>query len=120
MWDVTVLLLKKGDDPKKFRSVVQPYHIPDLENAVKQVETDSWDGGKTYTNRNCRAILMIIFRHETKSGFIRTLNHEKRHMIDDILEWHGIKDKEAAGYLDGWVSETLYNHIKKLKDENIN
>jgi hypothetical protein len=38
---------------------------------------------------------------------LKILNHEKRHAADDILEWANIHDAEAAGFLDGYLSQFI-------------
>lgn len=115
MWNVTVLIVESNNDLEELSKFTAKYNLPDKEELINLAKNDAKDGGRTYTKRNSRNFVIIIFPHNTKEGFVRTINHEKRHVIDDILEWHNIKDKEAAAYLDGYVSEELYKHLKILK-----
>ena len=116
MWDVTVFIVESKDDLQELSKFATKYDLPDKEELINLAKNDAKEGGKTYTKRSSRNFVIILFPHNTKEGFVRTINHEKRHVIDDILEWHDIKDKEAAAYLDGYVSEELYKHLKILKE----
>jgi len=114
-WDFTLVILDSITDAGKLKVMADKYSFPDTEALIEHVKNRSYDGGKTYTKRNSRHIIVIIFPQSSKQKFFNTINHEKRHVIDDILEWHDVHDKEAAAYLDGFLSEELYKHLKQSK-----
>ena len=114
-WNFQLIILENSDDAEEVRKIANKYKFPDTEDLIKHVKDLSHDGGKTYTKRSSRDLIVIIFPHISEAGLIGTINHEKRHVIDDILEWHDVHDKEAAAYLDGWVSEQLYKQLKSIK-----
>lgn len=114
-WDFTVICLGSPADAPKLSAIATKYAFPDKETLIEHVQKKSYDGGKTYTKKSTRQIIVIIFPQSSKQKLFNTLNHEKRHVIDDILEWHDVHDKEAAAYLDGFLSEELYKHLKQSK-----
>lgn len=114
-WQLKVILIDGKEDLDKATKLAAALHFPDKDDFLSQIKNKSFDGGKTYTNRSARVVVMVVFPQSSGNSLVNTVNHEKRHIIDDILEWHEIKDKEAAGYLDGYVAEELYKRFKKLR-----
>ena len=97
-------------------SLLDEFDVEDsMKTAIlKEVKADSFNGGKTLTRKGTREVVVILFPWKTELDFIRTLNHEKRHVIDDIVEWHDL-DFEAAAYLDGYISCEIYKRLGELK-----
>lgn len=114
-WNFTLISIDSAADAGKVMAIARKLSFPDQDTLIEQIKKKSYDGGKTYTNRNVRHVVVIIFSQTSKQKFFNTLNHEKRHVVDDILEWHDVHDKEAAAYLDGFISEELYKHLKQSK-----
>ena len=114
-WNLTILIIESKEDIPKFKKAAGSFDIPDKQIVIEELSKGGHDGGKTYTKRSSRTLVMLIFPCLSKEAFINAINHEKRHVIDDILEWHNIRDKEAAGYLDGWLSVELFKQLKTVK-----
>lgn len=115
-WNVTVITLYGRKDIKtisKFMKV-KDFSPEEIKSTTDELIRDSVGGGRAYTSYDKKDAIIIIFPYENDASFYSTLNHEKRHLIDDILEFHGINDKEAAAHLDGFVSTIIFNNLGKL------
>lgn len=115
MWNLKIILIEGKKDVPTLTKVVNKYKLPDSKSLIDEIKAGGKEGGKTYTRKGSLDFIVMIFPHSSTSGFIRTLNHEKRHVVDDILEWQDVHDKEAAAYLDGYLSEELYKRLKTIK-----
>ena len=115
-WNVTVITLYGRKDIKTISEFmkVKDFSPEEIKNTTDELIRDSVGGGRAYTSYDKKEAIIIIFPYENDASFYSTLNHEKRHLIDDILEFHGINDKEAAAYLDGFVSTIIFNNLGKL------
>lgn len=71
----------------------------------------------TQTELKGIANFWVIFKDEPKSLSINTLAHECTHLTNFIFHSRGIqlsvKNDEPQAYLTGWITETVYNVIKK-------
>ena len=72
------------------------------------VKNGDVDGGWTISNFGIKRILVVLLKMRTEAQRRKVLAHEKRHAEDDILEHCGISDKEAAGYLAGYLGKFIY------------
>lgn len=115
-WNVTVITLYGRKDIKTISEFmkVKDFSPEEIKSTTDELIRDSVGGGRAYTSYDKKEAIIIIFPYENDASFYSTLNHEKRHLIDDILEFHGINDKEAAAYLDGFVSKIIFNNLGKL------
>ena len=68
---------------------------------------DGYGGGDCYTQPAWQRMIVMIGKMKSHKMRLRILNHEKRHAVDDILEWANIHDAEAAGFLDGYLSQFI-------------
>lgn len=82
-------------------------------DVIGKIERDEYNGGDTYRNGSIKQIAVIIYRCTTIKQLINTINHEKRHAVDRVLEYCGVEDEETAAYIDGYISEQL---VKLYKD----
>lgn len=115
-WNVTVITLYGRKDIKTISEFmkVKDFSPEEIKNTTDELISDNVGGGRAYTSYDKKEAIIIIFPYENDASFYSTLNHEKRHLIDDILEFHGINDKEAAAHLDGFVSTIIFNNLGKL------
>lgn len=74
-------------------------------NAVKDGDVD---GGWTISNFGLKRILVVLLKMRSEEKRRVVLAHEKRHVEDDILEHALVNDKEAAGYLAGYLGKFMY------------
>lgn len=116
-WKVSVVTILNKYCYNDLRSLLDEFDVEDsMKTAIlKEVKAGSFNGGKTLTRKGTREVVVILFPWKTELDFIRTLNHEKRHVIDDIVEWHDLDSFEAAAYLDGYISCEIYKRLGELK-----
>jgi uncharacterized membrane-anchored protein len=74
-------------------------------NAIKDGDVD---GGWTISNFGHKRILVVLLKMRSEEKRREVLAHEKRHVEDDILEHASVNDKEAAGYLAGYLGKFMY------------
>lgn len=72
------------------------------------VKNGDVDGGWTISNFGLKRILVVLLKMRSEEQRRKVLAHEKRHVEDDILEHAGVNDKEAAGYLAGYLGKFMY------------
>lgn len=72
------------------------------------VKNGDVDGGWTISNFGLKRILVVLLKMRSEEQRRKVLAHEKRHVEDDILEHSGINDKEAAGYLAGYLGKFIF------------
>lgn len=115
-WKISIVTILNKYCYNDLCSLLDKFDVEDsMKTAIlKEVKADSFNGGKTLTRKGTREVVVILFPWKTELDFIRTLNHEKRHVIDDIVEWHDL-DFEAAAYLDGYISCEIYKRLGELK-----
>ena len=115
-WKVSVVTILNKYCYNDLCSLLDEFDVEDsMKTAIlKEVKAGSFNGGKTLTRKGTREVVVILFPWKTELDFIRTLNHEERHVIDDIVEWHDL-DFEAAAYLDGYISCEIYKRLGELK-----
>ena len=73
----------------------------------KSFETTT-NAGLTYIDRTAQKLLIVIFPATSPEELLSTIGHEKRHAEDFILEESGVYDKEAAGYLAGFLTKQMF------------
>lgn len=93
--------------------------------AFKVIE-DGWQDVKDGNSRGVtvgkgKLYTVICYDYNSPSR-IGTLIHELTHVVIDILDYSGLTlsrdSEEAYTYLVGWLTEQVFKHIDKLKDEN--
>lgn len=105
-----LLEVENSDDvvllAKFFKSVRLDDEISlEILDAVKNGDVD---GGWTISNFGLKRILVVLLKMRTEAQRRKVLAHEKRHVEDDILEHASVNDKEAAGYLAGYLGKFMY------------
>lgn len=75
---------------------------------VGELRDESQNGGWTLCHFGRKYIFVIILPATNEKTRRKVLNHELRHVADDILGHCDIKDKEAAAYLAGFLAENVF------------
>ena len=116
-WKITVITIYDSYCYNDVSEILKEFNIPKnlAEEVLKAVKDGSFNGGKTFSRKGRREEVVILFPWETELDFIRTINHEKRHVVDDIVEWHDLNSPEASAYLDGYISCEIYKRLEELK-----
>lgn len=59
---------------------------------------------------------MILSDSISDESFFNAFNHEKRHVVDEILRNAVMQDEmESAAYIDGYISKMFYRNIERLR-----
>ena len=116
-WDITVATIYDCNDYNSVKSLLEEIDAEPTgkEWVLNNVEKEAINGGDTWYDTGIRKIVCIIFKWTEPIEFWTVLNHEKRHMVDRIMEHHGINDTESAAYLDGYLTTQIYSRINELK-----
>lgn len=115
-WEVTVVTVYDKSDMEPMRALLQEIDAceADAKETLKAIEINGINGGDTYNDGEHRKSLIIIYPWSSKEKFYEVLNHEKRHLVDRMLQWSRISDFEAAAYLDGYISRQIFSRLKEL------
>lgn len=107
---IEVAELSFDDSKDKIVEVLEENKLEkeDIEEIVKKIDRESYNGADTFANFSEKRFLIIVYPCKTSEDRREIINHEKRHVEDRILEHCGINDIEAAGYLAGFLSKYLY------------
>lgn len=114
-WTITIVTIYDRGCRDDVAKVLDEFNLPMRKEVLKAVEDGSFNGGKTFSRKTSREEVVILFPWKSEEDFIRTLNHEKRHVIDDISEWHDLTCPESVAYLDGYVSCEIFKRLGELK-----
>lgn len=76
----------------------------EIVGAVRQGDVD---GGWTLACLGIKRIVVILLPMRTRDRRCEVINHEKRHVEDDILRHCNVNDDEAAAYLSGFLGKFL-------------
>lgn len=107
---IKLIEVNKKDKYSKLEEILYQYNLPsDTLNDIKyNIENKCINGGWTISSMSRRLSLVIILPCSNKESRRDVINHEKRHIEDDILEHCGVNDKEASAYLAGYLSKYMY------------
>lgn len=108
-FDCVFLEIESRDDVEALTKELKRLRITNeiMEEVSTACVEGDVDGGWTISNFGRRIICVILLPMRNADQRLSVLNHEKRHVVDDILNHCGVDDKEAAAYLDGYVSRHL-------------
>ncbi|NCD06176.1 MAG: hypothetical protein EOL97_08660 [Spirochaetia bacterium] len=108
-WTLTFIELEDAKDADIFSAYMKDFNCnKEHDSFMIALAKGLMDIGLTKTIPETMQIFVAIFPSSSPEARRNTINHEKRHIEDEILELSGIEDKEAAGYLAGYLSEILY------------
>lgn len=121
-WSLTLIVIESKNDTTALKECFEELLIDDVE-VIEKIENDCFDGGETYTNQSEKYSVILVYRCLNPKMFHNCFNHEKNHFLYKMGEHLGIRDeKEASAYLDGYISEQVYDQIEpylsKLKNQN--
>lgn len=108
-YDCVFLEIESRDDAEALTKELRRLRITDeiMEEVSTSCVEGDVDGGWTIANLGRKIICVVLLPMRSADQRLSVLNHEKRHVVDDILNHCGVDDKEAAAYLDGYVSRYL-------------
>lgn len=108
-YKVTVYEIDGEADSDVMRRRMRALKMPqdDIDEICCAVE-GAYDGGYTFFCAARKQLVVILLPFSSEMVRRRVLNHEKRHVEDDILQDCGVDDKEAAAYLAGFLSEKMH------------
>ena len=115
-WSITVVTLYGPSDAEEFSAVLKEIDadVNATAETIESLKKGGKNGGDFWYNKGVRVGLIDVFPWTNEGKLYEILNHEKRHLVDRILEHAGIHDIEAAAYLDGYVSTQIFEHLKEL------
>lgn len=108
IYQFSVLMLEVEDssDAIDVEKTLKRERVTDeiIEEICTSVKQDAIDGGWTISNFGMKRFIVVLLKTSSPGRRLEVLTHEKRHVEDDLLEYCGINDKEAAAYLSGFLS----------------
>lgn len=85
-----------------------------VDRAYNLVTKSDLDYGFTASNKRLRESVVVIGTHSSESEFLNTVQHEIRHVVDDISDVFGLsKHGEEVGYLTGNINSFMTKDIQK-------
>ena len=84
-----------------------------LKRISRNLKSGKMDTGFTYSNKHLRCTVMVIGMHSSPSEFLNSLEHELRHLVDDISDAVHIPVRgEAVAYLTGDINSHIAEDVK--------
>ena len=107
---ITFVEVEKEDDKCAISKLMLSHELPkELIDEVKdKIEKGCIDGGLTTTRPSSHEIFVLLYKSSNETKRRNVVNHEKRHVEDDILEITKVEGQEASAYLAGFLSEHIY------------
>ena len=107
-YTLTLIEVEEYEDYKIIGKELKRFKLPEQDyNEVITNTRYSYDGAITFSNCSIMQIVVIIYKCSNEKNRLENINHEKRHVVDDIIESLEIKDKETPAYLDGYISSKI-------------
>lgn len=79
-----------------------------MKRVYSNLRRKTMDTGFTYSNKRMRETVMVIGLHSSPAEFLNSLEHEMRHLIDDICSASGINSSgEEVAYLTGDINQLI-------------
>lgn len=104
-YDVFIYQIEDVEDADAITRVLKKFKIFDLIEEITNNIIDEVNGGAvTCFNAGAKIAVCVFYPDDDAVFYEATLDHEKRHVVDDILEHCNVNDKEAAAYLSGWLT----------------
>ncbi len=122
------LNIRNQDWKVHFHCAVSCYHIPQIMDELIRIDcpedimnraealmaTCRLNIGFTYSNPMLRESVVVIALTSSAAEFQNSLQHELRHLIDDISLEDEIWNKEKVGYLTGEINLEIFPYVKEL------
>lgn len=106
-WNITYLTIESKEDIPELITWAEMFQA-EFQGDISESFDSIKNAGMTYIDRTAQKLLIIIFPATSPEESLSTIGHEKRHAEDFILEESGVYDKEAAGYLAGFLTKQMF------------
>lgn len=84
-----------------------------LRQVATNLHSGRMDSGFTYSNKRMHATVMVVGMHTTPAQFLNSLQHELRHLVDDVSDACNIPVRgEAVAYLTGDINAHIAEDVK--------
>ena len=104
-YDVFMYQVEDVEDVDAITRALKKFRLFEILEEVTDNITDEVDGGAvTCFNAGAKLAVCVFYPCADPVFYEATLDHEKRHVVDDIMEHCSVNDKEAAAYLSGWLT----------------
>lgn len=108
-FSVDFAIIENSNDKIEIKKYLKSFGVTqnDMEYVIDNVEKSRVNGGSTFRRLGEKKFFIIIYECTDFCKYTNIVNHEKRHMVDLLIDYCGINDKESSAYLDGYISEFL-------------
>lgn len=106
-WNITYLEVETKEDIPELIAWAELFQA-EFQGNISESFDSTKNAGMTYIDRTAQKLLIVIFPATSSEELLSTKGHEKRHAEDFILEESGVYDKEAAGYLAGFLTKEIF------------
>lgn len=104
-FDVIIYQLEDVEDADAITKALRKLNITEMiQEVTDNLMDEVLEGGFTCFNGPAKLSVVVFYPTEDASVYEATVDHEKRHVVDNTLEWVGVNDHEAAAYLSGWLT----------------
>ena len=107
-YNLTFIEVEEYEDYKIIGKELKRFNLPeqDYDEIIRNTRY-SYDGAITLSNGGTMQIVVVIYKSSSEKNRLENINHEKRHVVDDIVTSLEIKDKETPAYIDGYISSKI-------------
>lgn len=110
-WKVVIIGVELGLEADSLKEALVKLGVEPTEMDIRHLMEDR-NSAITWNVNNGTSV-MAFGEHDSDVELINSLNHEKRHVVDDIVEGRTLQgEKESAAYIDGYISKTFYAKVK--------
>lgn len=92
-----------------------PYRF--MQQAWDNMSANKLNQGLTYSNYKRRETVMVIGRASSAAEYENSIQHELRHLVDNMVEALNLKPGEPPGYLAGETAMMMHPITKLLTCE---
>lgn len=84
-----------------------------MKRIAENLRSGRMDTGFTYSNKQLRCTVMVVGQHSSPAQFLNSLEHELRHLVDDVSDAMNIPVRgEAVAYLTGDINSHIAEDVK--------
>lgn len=84
-----------------------------LRQVAGNLQAQKMDSGFTYSNKRLHCTVLVVGIHSSPAEFLNSLQHELRHLVDDVSDACGIPVRgEAVAYLTGDINAHIAQDVK--------
>lgn len=114
-WQVHVYYAVTGYHAPPILADLREIYCPPklLKRIARNLRSGEMDTGFTYSNKHLRCTVMVVGMHSSPAQFLNSLEHELRHLVDDISDAMYIPVRgEAVAYLTGDINSHIAEDVK--------